>query len=556
MTEDIDSLAARCDQLLQQGDLAGARELAERIIRSGARLKAVHHNLVGVVRVQSGDLPGAIECFERARKLRPDSAQYARHLGWAQFLVGRRFPALRAMQDAVRLNPKHAQGHWLLGYIQQTLGNQEAAHGSYTQALTLEPKLAPAAAGLLSTLLGMGRRGEAREAVPDLLRRFPDDGALHVQAAHALIGTDPSRAAECIRTALSTEPPTAAALDAVLALGLDDLVGEAIERARLLAGQNSAREEDRISALYALGNLFDRENDPDTAFEWLAEANRKARDHKKRIGRLNAPEWWAQRLDDIRGNFPLDRIAVTDTPANEPQPLCILGLPRSGKSSIERILARHSLVAAGYEQTYIGDLIRTLEEKTGASHTELLRDGDGRLDNALQRARKQRNHDAAGMRYQTDTKPAHLRLAGLVAVAWPGARFIFVHRDRLDTGFSIYAKQFPNMDGWDTDLEDIARGIRYHETLTAFWTEHLGDRVLNVHYEDLVRDEPGTVARILEFAGLDPEPALAPPDTAGRSLSPAHDPAERVRLDDRFIGIAERYRHHLAPLATALGEAP
>lgn len=560
MAESLQQLAQRCNELYNKGDLASVVKLGGRLTQH-PEAEAVHHNLVGMARAQTGDLVGARRCFKQAHRLKPGNADYARHYGWVSHQLGIRYSAINALKEAARLAPQAVEHHWLLAHALDAAGEMVDARRKYRDALKVDRDCLEAARGLVRTLVRDGRLLEARNEAEALLRRFPGDPKLRTFAAQANAGSNRDYALALLRDELAREQPTSDAVEVVVTEGLLELRDMAIDGAQRVLERRREDSQERAQMQHLLAQLLDRGGEYETAFRHYEEGNRIARSVLQARNRLWSRQQVQKRTDATIRRFPKKLSEVADQFAidGEVTPLWIMGLPRSGKTSLETILDQHSEVAAGFERGIIGDLLHTAEEQTGQPVVELFRRGDDTVRHALQQAQAQRDHEAAGARYQTDTRPANLRFLGFLAATSPQAKFVFIRRDPLDLGFALYAKFFPSMDGWDTSLRDIAHAIHQHHQLMDFWEGILGDRVTRISYEELVGDEEGVTRRVLDLAGLSWESALAPPEEEARIASPGHEQIGRSRLDRRFVGLAEPYRERLGPLVEELdklGELP
>lgn len=560
MAESLEQLARRCTELYSKGDLAGVVRLGGRLTQH-PEAEASHHNLVGMARAQTGDLVGALGCFEQAYRLKPGNADYARHYGWVALQLGQSYHAINALKEAARLAPQAAEHHWLLADALAGAGEMVDALRKYRDALTTDQGCLAAARGLVRTLVHAGRLLEARAESEALLRRFPEDPGLRTFAAQARAGSDRDQALALLREELAREQPTADAVEVVVTEGLLELRAAAVEGAQRVLDQQRGESRARARLQHLLADLFDRGGEYETAFRHYAEGNRVARAVLKARNNLWSRQQAQKSIEQTIQRFPrrlsdvADRFAIDGKVA----PLWIMGLPRSGKTLLELILDQHGEIAAGFERGVVGGLLHTAETRAGEPAVELFRRGDTAVQDALQQAQAQRDHEAGGARYQTDTRPANLRFLGFLAATSPQAKFVFIRRDPLDLGFALFAKFFPMMDGWDTSLRDIAHAIHQHHQLMDFWEHRLGDRAIRISYEELVSDEEAVTRRVLDLVGLPWEPALGPPVEAARIASSGREQIGRSRLDRRFVGLAEPYREWLGPLTEELdklGEWP
>jgi hypothetical protein len=252
--------------------------------------------------------------------------------------------------------------------------------------------------------------------------------------------------------------------------------------------------------------------------------------------------------------------ARTDWGAPDADPIFILGLPRAGSTLIDQILASHSRVEGTQE---LSDIQRFVLDLQG-------RDPD--LDNprypGVLGAMKREDFRRLGEKYLADTRvyrtdrphfidkmPNNFRHIGLIHLILPNARIIDARREPMACCFSNFKQLFANGQEFTYGIGDIARYYRTYLELMGHWNQVLPGRILRVLHEDVVDDLEGSVRRILEFCGLEFEPACVEFHKTERNIRTAS--SEQVRRPIFREGL-DQWRHFepwLAPLAEALGDA-
>lgn len=278
--------------------------------------------------------------------------------------------------------------------------------------------------------------------------------------------------------------------------------------------------------------------------------------------RTNATMDWsetgeAELVEALRAAFPTERLpgARPARPAASPRPIFIVGLPRSGTTLLERIVAAHSQVTALGELPTLPLVFRNASNARDRS----------RLDAAVVRGAAGADWRAAGEFYLReaaalaprteafiDKLPANSLLVGAIALALPHATVIHMRRHPMDALFGAYKVRFSNWYGWAYRQADLAAHYLHHERLMAHWARGLGERLIQVDYEDLVDDPEPHIRRVLAACGLDFEPAcLEPHRTEGpvrtASITQVRQPISRAR-----VGAWRRYEPQLQPLRRAL----
>jgi hypothetical protein len=232
----------------------------------------------------------------------------------------------------------------------------------------------------------------------------------------------------------------------------------------------------------------------------------------------------------------------------------IVGMPRSGTSLVEQIAASHSAVFGAGELTEIGEIAARVQYVGAAGFglnwnaTEV-----GRLaEFYLGRSR----HLGRGAVRVIDKNPDNIFHLGLVAVLFPSARIIFCRRDPRDIAISCFFQKFSGRRAaFSYDLADCGRRYVLTEALSTYWHRTLPLRTIDVEYEALVANLEGESRRLIDFLGLDWEPACLEFHRTERTGATASGWQVRQPLYDRSVGRWRNYEGHLGPLLEALEHA-
>jgi len=254
-------------------------------------------------------------------------------------------------------------------------------------------------------------------------------------------------------------------------------------------------------------------------------------------------------------SVPATGVAVSTT---APAPIFIVGMPRSGTTLLEQILARHPHVQDSGELRDMLCQLRWVCDRVGGPH----------LDEALCVAAEQADMGLLGRRYLektawrangraffTDKMPANFLLVDHIARALPQARILHMVRDPMEVCFSNLKELFVDAYPHTYDQREMAAHfIRYRGLMRHWHSRHPG-RILDISYEDLVRAPEAAARRVLDFCGLawDPDVLAMGPRTS--SVATASAAQVREPIHARYVGQWRRYAHHLQPMQTALDEA-
>jgi hypothetical protein len=315
-------------------------------------------------------------------------------------------------------------------------------------------------------------------------------------------------------------------------------------------------EADRFHLCFALGKALEDAGQFQQSFEYYARGNAQ-----KRAASRYRPE-------TIELNMRLQIEACTpalfarhrESGAPAPDPILIVGLPRSGSTLIEQILASHSAVEGTHE---LADIPRIVVDLKGREP-----ESDDPRYPALLAQMTPADFRRLGEKYLTDTRiyrtgrarfidkmPNNFRHIGLIHLMLPNARIIDARREPMACCFGNLKQLFATGQEFTYSVEDIARYYRTYLELMRHWERVLPGRVLRVQHEDLVDDLEGNVRRILDYCGLAFEPACVEFHKTERSVRTAS--SEQVRQPIYREGL-DQWRHYepwLEPLRAALGDA-
>jgi tetratricopeptide (TPR) repeat protein len=308
----------------------------------------------------------------------------------------------------------------------------------------------------------------------------------------------------------------------------------------------------RSAGHFALGAVYDRAGRYEEAWAEYAEGNRLRR------GALEYdPKLEPAVTDALAGAFDEELLRERfGMGADSERPVFIFGMPRSGTTLTEQILVSHPQVAAGGELPTMGELRFTLPQRLGvpAASQEPLRKLDaaalqGVAEDYLQ-VLAAIDEDAPRV---TDKMPANFRNLGLMALAFPQARFIHVQRDPVDTCLSCFFQNFNSGQEWSFNLAEAANYYLAYHRLMAHWREVLPVAMYEVRYEDLVADTEASVRGLLEYCGLPWDEQCLSFHETRRSVRTASINQVRRPIYKSSAGRWHHYEQHLQPLLEPLG---
>jgi tetratricopeptide (TPR) repeat protein len=536
-------------------DADAHRHLAQIHAASGATLLARRHSMracelapddprcwsdFGRVCALADELADAVRCFRESVEIDARHADGWHNLGIALGKTGDREDAFAALKRALFIDPTRAETYLQLGNLLIRAGQFEDAIECFERAARHDAGLASARSRLAQSLSMRGKVRRAESLFRQSLALDPD----HVQGWFGLgraledIG-EAEGALDCYLNVLRRRPDHAPAIGQYLALARGAAGAEVLDAARAVLASEKTPDEARAAVGYGLLKHHDRRKE----YEFAAAAGIAANAARRRS---------AGSLD--RGTLTAQMDAIIATCTREffharrrwglgtDQPVFVVGLPRSGTTLTEQILAAHPSLHGAGELPDLAHLAARCTEGDecpwrAAQHMDetqsRVRGGEYLL--AL------RDGAPRGCLRIIDKSPLNFLHLAFIAVLFPSARVIHCRRGARDNALSIWMESFNAAQQYATDFEDLAFFIRESRRLMAHWHEHLPLRILDVRYEDTVADVEGQARRMLEFLG-------APWD---ESCLRFHSSARAVQTPSRwqvrqpvYATSVERWRHY------------
>jgi tetratricopeptide (TPR) repeat protein len=504
----VETALQRARSLAKRGEIEQARQIYSAVLAKYPQNQRASEGLLSL-----GGGPGLAGM--RSGPAGSSQQQLERLLGL--YVQGRMDDVVAAGSALARQYPRLPQIPNLIGAAQAMLGRIEEAAQSYAEAVRLDPGYAEAQHNLGNALKALGRTDEA---------------------------------IACYRRAVDLKPAYCEAmrnLGAAVKLSADDpLLG----KMRSAYSQSGATTKERMHAALALAKAHEDLGQASEAFRLYCEANRL---RKQELGYDIAAD---QRLmADIERLFCQSSQApaggFTPGSALAKRPIFIVGMPRSGTTLVEQILASHSQVHGAGELSTLNRIVLALMKDKGAAAAQLL------SPDTLQTIRMRYGEGLralnTGKSVVTDKMPSNFRWIGFIRLAMPEARIINVVRDPVATCWSVFKTYFATSgNGFSYDLNDVATYYRLYEQLMAFWRRTFPGAVYDLDYEALTEDQEGETQRLVAYCGLDWEAACLQFQGTKRAVDTAS--ATQVR-QGMYKGSSQAWRAfepQLQPLIAAL----
>jgi tetratricopeptide (TPR) repeat protein len=498
-----------------------SRELVAQPADAGVRRAlAIAANGLGAALHAKGEKASALAAFERAIKVDPGYGEAIVNAGNLLSELERHEEAHALLAPFAVRNPKSAAAQSALGIALRGLalrgraGTQEAAT-AFEAAVAIDPSFADAYCNLGVTLGELGLFGRALAAFDCALELDPENAHYY-------------RAWSAVRRVTPEDAPRVAAMERV--------------------AQRELPAQARIELCFALGKAYEDLGRHEEAFaQWVAGNTVKrasiAYDEPARL----------QRLERIAASFSLERMEALQR-AGDPSraPVFIIGMPRSGTTLIEQILASHSQVHALGERMDLAAEIETFAVRSGVAYPEFIA-GVASSDLRVLGEEYLASVGAGASPRVTDKMPENFVYAGAIALALPNARIIHVRRDPIDTCVSCFAQLFTYGNAFTLDLTELGHYYRAYERLMEHWRAVLpAGMMLEVRYEDVVADLETQARRIIAHAGLAWEGRVLEFHRARNAVRTASVSQVRRPIYSSSVGRYHRYGDAIAPLIAAL----
>jgi len=436
----------------------------------------------------------------------------------------------------------------MLAKVLQTNGELGAANQAMRLFVEQTGGSAPARFEAAALSAQTGRLEQARQMMKDVPSDVPDP------ASHAyFLGTmslnrgDLDTAEAHLLAALDADPRLGQAMLALASCRSrrgDDPVGQRILDAAPRMAEAPPLE--RAQYHYAAGRVhFDRE-EVELAFADFAAGAALAANERPYDRAGDAAN--AKRSGEGYDRDFIERIGAqvhTDTS----EAILVTGLPRSGTTLVEQVLASHSAVAGGEELGRMAIVARDLPENSASGLQAYL--AAGAADELAQLyLHLCRERFGTGMRY-VDKGLSSSRYIGLITALLPQSPIVWLRRDPLDCALSAFRTYFAQGLEWSWKLTDIAAHFRLEDELFAFWSRMWPERILVADYAELVRDPKEQIERILAHCNLPVEPQVFEPHKAVRTVATASVVQVREPINRRGLGNAAPYRQHMKPFIEA-----
>jgi tetratricopeptide (TPR) repeat protein len=488
--------------------------------------------------------------------LAPSHPEVMRLRAAIAYTQGRLDETIELLRRAIAARPYDPQTSIDLGNALARRGDIEDAIAAFRRSAAIEPQRAAPLFGIAQLLEQAGEIERAIETLHEALRREPDNIAARNRLARALhfAGRVDDAQAE-YRHTLSRTPGAVMAWFGLSTLRTVRFDSQDLASLQTLAARDDLHTQERAPALFALAKAFEDNEQYDGAFSALTAAN---------AARRRQLVWDAGKFSENARAIELafatasatSELGTTSTTPLGDGIVFIVGMPRSGSTLIEQILAAHPDVATGGELDDVRDIIRDESERresdfpawvASATDDDWHRLGQHYLDRIA--------HRRGARHWFTDKALLNWRYIGALSAMLPGARFIDCRRDAVETCLGCYRQLFATELAFAYDLTELASFWRDYDRMMRLWHRRFADRIFEVAHEKLIANAEGEIRRLLDFCGLPFDEACLRFHESARVVRTAS--AAQVREPLRGdTARAKNYGNLLDPLRALLAATP
>ena len=460
------------------GQLDTAVKLYEKSIAMKPNYAEAHNNL-GVTLQDLGQLDAAVKSYEKALAIKPDYAEAHNNHGNTLKELGQLDAALKSYEQALKIKPDYVEAHYSHGVTLQELGQLNAAVKSYKQVLTIKPDFAEMHNNLGVVFQELDQMDAAVKSFEEALALKPDFAEAHnnLGNAHKELG-QVDESVKNYEQVPAIKPDFAVAYFNLVSMKQYTANDPQITQMQSLLSTNNLSQSDRIHLCFALAKVNENLGNQDEYFKFLNEGN------SLRKQELNYSLDSSKNLSSTVKKMFSSAASLSYEPSTI-RPVFIVGMPRSGTTLVEQIIASHHAVyGAGESQTFrklLTLIVRDhlIEDTTTASTiiggvNMSISDMNNLPKKVFLSIREQYLDELSNLNVSenviTDKLPLNFQYIGFILSAFPEAKIVHLQRDARATCWSIYKRYFVGtVNGWAYNLEDLAGFYGLYTDLMDFW---------------------------------------------------------------------------------------
>ena len=468
----------------------------------------------------AGEIAEAEALCMKVIESHPDHASAYHVLGGILLVRMAYAAAVEAFRKYIELNPNKTKGYVALAGVQNILGEYDETEKNLNYALEINPRSASTIQSIGSLLLQKG---------------------------------DKINAVEKFKAVIALDPDISQAYFDIVNAGIEDLTPVNLDHLKSILERDDVTDANKATAGFTLARVAEKAGETVVSFDHLNTANELRLSVLEKFGYRFDADRCAAEFDTYREFFTADFYCRTKGTGHPSEvPIFVIGLPRTGTTLAERIIASHAEAEGAGELLEIDKIINELRRNnetypdclTGLESAEINKMAEGYLSYLQSLI-----GPAARI---VDKNPFNFIHLGLITCLFPHAKIIHCRRDLRDVGYSCYSQNFTDPVPWTNDLRSIGNYFNQYQSLMAHWENYLPVPAFTLDYENLVTDFANQAKRIIEYIGLDwDENCLKFYESEG-AVQTASSTQVREPIYTRSIGRWQKYAEQLKPLIEVL----
>jgi tetratricopeptide (TPR) repeat protein len=507
-------------------------------------------NILGASYRAIKQLDNAVKSFEKAIDIKPEYDEALFNLGVTLSEIGKVDDAITSYKKVIEINNAYHNAHNNLGLILLEYKQLDNAIDHFEWAISFKPDFAEAHNNLGSALLALGKIDAAVECFKKAVEFKPDYSIAHNNQAIGLLRLGQNNdAINSLEKALSYRPDFASAHHNLSGLKKYTKSDTQITKMQSLLSNKSLSQSDQKFLYFALAKAYEDIGKHDQLFKFLHKGN------QLRSLEINSS------LDEYQNNYSIFRKLFRSYPPNinktlkykktKIRPIFIVGMPRSGTTLVEQIIAsHHEVYGAGELDTLtklINQNIKNLldHQKKGLTEKYFLSIRQEYLD-SLSRLNVSEN-------IITDKWPLNFQYIGFILTVFPEAKIIHLNRNPVATCWSIYKHYFSDRgNGWAYNFEDLGEFYGLYSELMKFWHELFPNKIYDLNYEKLTTNQEKETKKLLAYCELKWDKNCLNFHTNKRDVKTASASQVRKKMYQGSSEDWKKYESHIQPLIDKL----
>ena len=473
------------------------------------------HNNLGNIFLELGQIDEAADCFEWAVAYKPDYAEAHNNLGVVNRERDQVNEAIKNFEKAISIKPDYFQAHSNLGNSFQLINQLDAAVKCYEKSLAINPDYT-------LVYVNIGLVHQEKGQIDDAIKKY--EKALAINPNHVLAYYN---------------------LSAIKQYTMSDTQ---IAQMQSLLSTGRLTLSERIHLCFSLAKVNEKLENQNELFEFLHEGNRL---RKEEIGySLDKSQSLSSNVRQLFSSFHSDFEQSQSFEPSTIRPIFIVGMPRSGTTLVEQIIASHNQVYGAGELTTLPTIIAPIARNALAQNTNL---SDSDLLSIRQQYLDTLSRFDVPETVITDKLPLNFQYIGFILSAFPEAKIVHLKRDARATCWSIYKSHFRNKgNGFSYSLDDLAGFYGLYVELMDFWHKLYPGKIYDICYEDLTTNQEEETRKLLEYCDLEWDENCLHFHKNKRAVKTASSLQVRRKM---YQGSSEAWKKHeayLQPLIKAL----